>query len=148
MLGLNGYPKIDVEYTWKLCNYNEENTTIKFSDNQISYFELKNKDTNITRQDFNSSTPDLVSGNCTELIQERALDTKYSHHYMSAQLSSPPYVNGVRPTDSNCYAYAYNPIEVTYGKCNVTVCIIRLSCNTNIFSAFANISNLTLCITD
>jgi len=140
---------VKVEYRWKLCNYNEKNTTITFADTQNSYFRLwNNKETNITEQKFNSSTPDLASGQCVTLNETQVLDTRYSHHYMAAQLSSPPYVNGEHAEGTNCYAYAFNPVEVTYGQCNVEVCIIRLSCNTNIYSAFANISNLILCITD
>ena len=125
----NSYPQVGVEYRWKICNYNEEGTTIRFSDTQNSSFMLKqNTDTIITEVMFNSSTPDLDPGKCETLIEATKLDTKFSKRFMSAQLSSPPYVNGVRATGANCYAYAFNPVEVTYGQCNVEVCIIRLSC--------------------
>jgi hypothetical protein len=125
------------------------NTKIKFSDTQSSYFKLwVDKETStITEKNFTSLTPDLDSGECVSLTEAKALDTRISHHYMAAQLSSPPYVNGEHAEGPNCYAYAFNPVEVTYGQCNVEVCIIRLSCNI-IFFAFANISNLIFCITD
>lgn len=124
----NSYPLVDVEYSWKLCNYNGANTKIQFSDTQNSYFKLwLKKETTITEKNFTSLTKDLDSGECVSLTEAKALDTKYSHHYMAAQLSSPPFVNGEHAKGANCYAYAFNPVEVTYGQCNVEVCIIRLS---------------------
>jgi len=148
---LDRYPTVQVEYRWKLCNYNEENTTIKFADAQNSYFKLWiDKEKHIIEKNFTSSTKDLDSGECVSLNETQVLDTRYSHHYMAAQLSSPPYVNGAHAEGTNCYAYAFNPFEVTYGQCNVKVCSMyyQISCNINILSTFAHVSYLISWITD
>jgi len=122
----NEYPQINVRYDWKICNYNEGNSKVKLQDSKPSYFKLwrskpgkKNKKTLFSKV-FNETTVLKASApagaNCQTHEENVLLDTKFGYHFLSAQLQGPTAVK-----DEFCYAYAFNPISVKYGSCDVRV---------------------------
>lgn len=119
----NDYPKIEVEYRWKVCNFNDE-LTIKFNDNaQNSFFDLKNnKEKSSGFKKEIADTVQLKPSQCESFNMTDTIDTSISSHFISAQLSARPFINNEKlPSPSNCYAYAYTPIDIIYGQCNMTV---------------------------
>ena len=100
-----------------------------------SYFKVWNARTkNIFNATHNSSTIlDKYSGddsesdgkftNCVSLAKNDSIDTATSSWYISAQLEGHPILlDGSRPeTLPYCYAYAFTPIRISYGPCEMSV---------------------------
>lgn len=79
----------------------------------------------------NFTTPVVLEAtpgnNCIQRTQTMDLDTAVPMRWMASQLSGPPFKNGKLLNDDKpqpyCYAYAFTPVEVQYGDCNVEVSI-------------------------
>jgi len=123
----NEYPQIDVKYDWKICNDNEGASEVTL---KSSYFKLwKNKPGKNTKNNKNeilfekkfAKTAVLkkkagAGAKCKTMSRNGILDTSVLLTQMSAQMQGPTTVKG-----DFCYAYAYNPISVKYGNCDMSV---------------------------
>ena len=152
------YPKVKVEYSWEICNYNDNNITIRAKapddgqDMIETYFRLwqNTKRNGASGRDvlFEENFPPPVAlqatsgNNCIQRTQTMDLDTAVPMRWMASQLSGPPFKNGKLLNDDKpqpyCYAYAFTPVEVQYGDCNVEV---RIVCLGNLY--LDHFSNLT-----
>ena len=135
------YPKVAVQYKWKICNYNEFSPageyTVKLLDEpRQSYFKLWNgqrKDAFLETLNSSVTLQPLGSDkNCISLTKNEVLDTSISIWFISAQFEGHPNIGGVKPEGfSYCYAYAFTPIRVLYAECSMSVSTKRNS-NTSI----------------
>jgi len=126
------YPKIQVQHQWKMCNYNEDSNSVMFLNGlKSSYFRFWNNRNavgeSLVSQSFDSSTTPLApynsDGNCISLTLDSEIDTSISNWYSSAQFEGHPSPDGQKRADGNpyCYAYAFNPIQIKYGDCDMSV---------------------------
>ena len=136
------YPQIDVQYKWKMCNFNENSSTKLLSaKNKASYFKLWNAQNNflkilssdITLAPYEvsgsgpGSGPESESefesdGNCVSLTRNETIDTEIANWYISTKFEGHPSVDENRVEGNPyCYAYAFNPIRVSYGPCTMSV---------------------------
>ena len=127
------YPSVDVEYSTKVCNYND--FPIKYGEDKLNelkfWYTVPDKDsTNGRNQTFlvdenlndkNLNGVQLHPGQCVEEKGTKQLSTTRSEYYMSAILNAPH----DETEDGYCYAYAFNPIHLKYDygdkPCDVTV---------------------------
>ena len=137
----NNFPQIDVQYKWKICNY-DVNFPVKLlngkDDKKNSYFKVWNKDTTpeqpLLSHLYGSSTTPLKpfnesgSGsdeNCISLTENHTIDTESPDWFVSAQFEGHPYdgENRLEGTEklTYCYAYAFTPIRIEYEPCNMSV---------------------------
>lgn len=123
------YPKVEVQYSTKLCNYNDFD--IKFkplnkNGKERSYLkfwsflsETQNKTFHVNAG-YDDRSDILEPGRCVEKSGTQKLLTTTYRHYMNAVLNAAP-VSG----SGYCYANAYNPINFKYdygdAKCDVSV---------------------------
>ena len=123
------YPQIDVQYKWKMCNFNENSSTKLLSaKNKASYFKLWNAQNNflktlssdITLEPYDSGPGS--DGNCVSLTRNDTIDTEIGNWYTSTKFEGHPY-NGEERVEGDpyCYAYAFNPIKLSYGPCTMSV---------------------------
>ena len=132
----DGYPEVDVQYTMKICNYND--FTMAFAPDfptgndvyeprsyldfwyTIPVNEVRTKVFYKSTRKYNtkSDISSLAPGECAGGQGEEKLDTSTARHYMKA------IVNGAHKAGF-CYAYAFNPIDFKYdyddGPCDVSV---------------------------
>ncbi len=136
----NNFPQIDVQYKWKICNY-DVNYPVKLldgkDDKKNSYFKVWNKDTTpeqpLLSHLYGSSTTPLKpfnesgsgsgsDGNCISRTINSTIDTAIPDWFVSAKFEGHPPFDGVRPESlPYCYAYAFNPIKLSYGPCTMSV---------------------------
>lgn len=154
----DSYPQVKVEYSWEICNYNDNNITVRAKaadddqDTIQTHFRLwQNRKRNgpsgrevLFEANF---PPPMVleatfGNNCIRRTETMDLDTAVPMRWMASQLSGPPFQNGKLLNDDKpqpyCYAYAFTPVEVQYGDCNVEVRIVFLG---NLY--LDHLSNLT-----
>jgi len=135
-----GYPEVDVQYTMKICNYNDFAMTFApdFTSGNNAYEprsyldfwytipvnEVRTKIFYKSTRKYNSKATisSLAPGECVGGRGEEKLDTSTAQHYMKAL------VNGAREDGYQagfCNAYAFNPIDFKYdyddGPCDVSV---------------------------
>jgi len=121
----NVYPQIDVKYDWKICNDNEGASEVTLKN--PSYFKLwrykpgkKAKKETLLETVF-ADTAALkkkagAGAKCKTMSRNETLDTSFLTTFVSAQMQGPTTVKG-----DFCYAYAFNPISVRYGNCDMSV---------------------------
>jgi len=120
------YPKIKVRYDWKICNGSEGTSKVNLENTHPSYFRLwgprpgdKNEKEVLLNIVFDTTVLTKTKGKkakCETHSQISTLDTKVATRYMSAQIQGTTAVTG-----EYCYAYAFNPVGVKYGSCDVSV---------------------------
>jgi len=121
----NVYPQIEVKYDWKICNDNEGASEVTLK--SPSYFKLwrykpgkKDKKETLLKKVFpKTDVLEKQAGagaKCKTMSRIETLDTSFLTTFMSAQMQGPTTVKG-----EFCYAYAYNPISVRYGTCDMRV---------------------------
>jgi hypothetical protein len=124
----NNYPQIDVQYKWKICNFDENSSAKLLNDAKSSYFKLWNAQNNflktlssdITLEPYDSGPGS--DGNCVSLTRNDTIDTEIGNWYISTKFEGHPYVDENRVLgDPYCYAYAFNPIKLSYGPCTMSV---------------------------
>jgi hypothetical protein len=126
------YPKIKVQNQWKICNWNVDSNFVKFlNGKKESYFRFWNNrrkaENSLFSETFDGSTTPLApynsEGNCVSLTEDAVIDTSISNWYTSAQFEGHPSPDGQQRADGNpyCYAYAFNPIQIKYGDCDMSV---------------------------
>ena len=132
----DGYPEVDVQYTLKICNYND--FTMAFAPDftsgnnayeprsyldfwyTIPVNEVRTKIFYKSTRKYNSksSIRSLAPGECVGGQGVEKLNTSTAKHYMKAL------VNGAHEAGF-CNAYAFNPIDFRYdyddGPCDVSV---------------------------
>ena len=128
------YPQIDVQYKWKICNFDDlpdNNYSLKLlsGDKSSSFRVWANKtvdhftetlSSDITLEPYNSGSGS--DENCVSLTRNDTIDTEIGNWYISTKFEGHPYVDENRVLgDPYCYAYAFNPIRVSYGPCTMSV---------------------------
>jgi len=110
------YPKIEVRYDWKICNFNEADSKVELT--KPSYFKLwRQGDAADLFYKVIDNTTVLTASECESHRRKTTLDTSVAKHFMSAQMQGPTAVQG-----EFCYAYAFNPITVKYDTpCDMSV---------------------------
>ena len=140
----NGYPDVQVKYTLRLCNYNQDDNIIQLVEPpkqaKLEFFHpLPRNEEPLKRffvdQSFNNR--ELKAGECEEVIGTKTVSTRRSKYFMKAILQ------GVQKTSAGeqiqggfCYAFSYNKIDFEYdyglGDCNVSVSYFHNSCTDSI----------------
>jgi hypothetical protein len=132
----NNYPQIDVQYKWKICNYDDSYSVNLLNDPKTSYFKVWNAKTKNFFNEFYDSSTTLEpyesgsgsgsgpgsDGNCISRTINSTIDTAIPDWFVSAKFEGHPPFDGVRPESlPYCYAYAFNPIKLSYGPCTMSV---------------------------
>lgn len=119
---IQGYPDIQVKYSYKLCNYNN-NSTIQLlqshSINKSAKVEEYLVDTSVNDV---SLRPGECTGETTTLKVSSSSATRYMKTFLDGKQNT---LDGDAIVDGFCYAYSFSTITFKYdyglGECNVNV---------------------------
>ena len=117
-----GYPTKTASYSFKACNYNNDNIgpiALGTAKSSKSFFEFFYPDLNDRTGQIQQSfivqkvlTENLNTGDCRESSGTMELRTNRSTYYMKSQMSAPLSTRS-KPEDF-CYSYDFAPIEFQY----------------------------------
>ena len=131
----NNFPDVNVRYTLKLCNMNDNGNSIKLTSapkqTKVEFFYpigagiVHNKTKKyIVNKNFNDVV--LMPGKCEEVTGTARLPVKRAKYFMMAILQGEQRTQlDETVPDGFCYAYSYNKIDFKYdyglGDCKVDV---------------------------
>jgi hypothetical protein len=131
----DGYPEVTVEYSMKMCNYNDEDMDLSSNPKKHVHTEFFHPETGsdptkqifLAQKTFNGET--LTVGECKGTTGTVKLSTSRAKYFMESSLRGR-----LSQSDEFCYAYAFNKIDFKYNYSpEVPTCDVytRLSCVLN-----------------
>jgi hypothetical protein len=125
---INGYPDVQVKYTFQVCNYNESTNKINLlGDSTFQFFyPVVNAGEEKLILNKNLGGQVLGPGQCQKEEATTIVSTDRASYYMKSLLQGPSKTESGGPVDDGyCYAYAYNIVDFKYdyglGDCDVSV---------------------------
>ncbi len=129
--GVANYPNVTIDYTLKICNYNDVDMrfarSIIDSNGEVehrSYMEFwyqtpgENGETEriniFPKKIYNNTNEILVSKSCEKERGSVQVSTTTSKFFMQSSLQGPLSILDASDADKFCYAYSFNPVELNY----------------------------------